>query len=150
LLDSILLGKSMKSGIIVLVVLVLVGIVVYGFSRSSRAADPKKPVESETTFVFIKILDSVMPIERGEKYEDPLDEALKSAGLGEVTGGGSQLGSPKPDGSASIAWVGVDVELTDIEHGVPFLVAELKKLGAPKGSTIEYSVGDKDSVVSIE
>ena len=140
----------MKSAVIVLVVMMLIGIVVYGFSKSSRAVNSETPVQRETTFVFIKILDSIMPIERGEKYEDPLDNALKSAGLGEVTGGGSQLGSPKADGSASIAWVGVDVELNDIERGVPFLVAELKKLGTPKGSTIEYSVGDKDSVITIE
>jgi hypothetical protein len=140
----------MKSGIIVLATLVLFGIAACGFTSSSNADTSDAVVESETTFVFVKIPESIMPIERGDKYEDPLDEALKASSLGEVTGGGTQLDKPNPDGSASIAWVGIDVELSDIERGVPFLVATLKKLGAPKGSALEYRVGEKDIVVPVE
>ena len=90
--------------------------------------------ESASQFVFAKIQDTVKPIDRGEKYEDPLDEALKAAGLGEVTGGGSSL---EQDGS--IAWVGVDIELTDQGRGIPFLKQKLIELGAPRGSVLEYS-----------
>lgn len=86
-----------------------------------------------TTFVFVKITESIMPLQRGEKYEDPLDEALKKAGLGEVTGGGSMLSTEK-----TIEWVGVDVELTDLTTGIPFLRKKLTELGAPKGSVLEY------------
>ena len=86
-----------------------------------------------------------MPIDRGEKYEDPLDEALQKAGFGEVTGGGSQLGGPNPDGSPHIEWVGIDVDLTDLSKGLPFLKHELKRLGAPQGTTLEFKVGDKQT-----
>ena len=88
-----------------------------------------------TTFVFVKIQDKVLPIERGSKYEAPLNAALRAAKLGEVTGGGTLMNKDK-----SIAWVGVDVELSDLEKGLPFLLAKLRELGAPRGSTVEYTV----------
>ena len=87
------------------------------------------------TFVFVKIQDQVRPVERGSKYEDPLDAALRSAKLGEVTGGGTMMNQDK-----SIAYVGVDVNLYDLEKGLPFLIAKLRELGAPRGSTVEYTV----------
>ena len=94
------------------------------------------------TFVFVKVTESIMPIARGNKYEDPLDEALKKARLGEVTGGGSSLSKDK-----KIEWVGLDVELTDVMKGIPFLRKKLIELGAPKGSTMEYQLnGSKKEV----
>jgi hypothetical protein len=87
------------------------------------------------TFVFVKIQDNVLPIERGSKYEDPLNAALGGARLGEVTGGGTMMNKDK-----SIAWVGVDVNLFNLEKGLPFLLAKLRELGAPPGSTVEYTV----------
>jgi hypothetical protein len=83
--------------------------------------------------VFVKITEKLMPVARGEKYEDPLDAELKIAKLGEVTGGGTNLSKEH-----GILWIGIDVELTDLERGVPFLQQALRKLGAPRGSTIEY------------
>jgi hypothetical protein len=84
-------------------------------------------------FVFVKIPESILPIARGEKYEDPLDAQLKSAKLGEVTGGGSALSKER-----KVEWVGVDVNLVNLESGIPFLKRKLIELGAPKGSTLEY------------
>lgn len=86
-----------------------------------------------TWFVFVKITEKIMPVARGEKYEDPLDAELKAAKLGEVTGGGTNLSIER-----EILWVGIDVELTNLERGIPFLLQALRKLGAPRGSTIEY------------
>jgi hypothetical protein len=97
-----------------------------------------------TQFVFAKIADTVMPIERGAKYEDPLDAALKQSKLGEVTGGGSALGKDK-----KIEWVGVDIELTDLRQGVLFVKSKLRQLGAPKGSKLEYEVNGKQVSVEI-
>jgi hypothetical protein len=31
----------------------------------------------------------IMPLDRGERYEDPLGEALAANGFGEITGGGT-------------------------------------------------------------
>lgn len=94
------------------------------------------------TFVFVKINEALMPIDRGSKYEDPLDSALKKANLGEVTGGGSSLSKDR-----KIQWVGVDVELINLEKGIPFLKQKLIEFGVPKGSTLEYQVqGEKIQV----
>ncbi|MEN8516061.1 hypothetical protein [Burkholderia sp. RS02] len=85
-----------------------------------------------------------MPIERGHKYEDPLDDTLKKANLGEVTGGGSNLSKDH-----KIEWVGVDVELTDLDVGLPFLKQKLIELGVPDGSALEYRVQDRSVTVPI-
>jgi len=80
-----------------------------------------------------------MPLDRGKKYEDPLDTALKAANLGEVTGGGSQLGELRKDGTRGIDWVGIDVEVTNIERGIPFIKSELVRLGAPAATVLEFN-----------
>lgn len=110
---------------------------------TSAAAGTQEEPGTSSLFVFVKIPESIMPIERGEKYEDPLDITLKKAGVGEVTGGGSQLGEPDKDGSPTIDWVGIDVDLTDQATGLPLLKAELKRLGAPQGTTLEYELDGK-------
>jgi len=89
----------------------------------------------KTTFVFAHINETIMPIERGNKYEDPLDSFLKGKGIGEVTGGGSLLSK-----SGKIEWVGVDIELQNPQKNLPVLIQKLKELGAPKGSFLEYTV----------
>jgi hypothetical protein len=110
---------------------------------SAQTATPDAAV-APTTFVFVKIPESIMPVDRGEKYEDPLDKSLKKDALGEVTGGGSQLGEPDKDGARHIEWVGIDVELVDLARGLPALKAELKRLGVPPGTSIEYETnGEK-------
>src|SRR4051812_43271545 len=77
-------------------------------------------------FVFVRIPEPLGPFDRGDKYEDPLASALADARLGEVTGGGQQLG----DGN-SIVYCGVDVVLTDWVRGLELLRQTLRQLGAP-------------------
>ncbi len=89
--------------------------------------------KSSSTFVFAKIIDPVMPEEREQKYENPLGETLRAAGLGDVTGGGTMLAPDK-----SIVYVGLDIELSDLQRGLPLVRKELIRLGAPRGSTLEY------------
>lgn len=78
-------------------------------------------------FVFVKVPESIMPIDRGEKYEDPLDAALKQEKLGEVTGGGSQLSEPDAEGRRTVEWVGLDIALKELERGIPFLKQQLQR-----------------------
>ncbi len=109
-------------------------------STVSTVAAPKQA----TFFVFAKIQDTVMPIERGEKYEDPLGEALEKAKLGEVTGGGTMQNK---DGS--IAWVGVDIELVNLDQALEFTKKKLRELGAPHGSVLEFQKDGVDVVEAI-
>lgn len=92
-------------------------------------------VGQETTFVFAHLNEAIMPVERGEKYEDPLDEFLRKMNIGEVTGGGSSLSE-----SGQIEWVGVDIELANVQKNLPILIREMKILGAPEGSFLEYTI----------
>jgi hypothetical protein len=89
-------------------------------------------------FVVVHIPVSIEPMERGSKYEDPLDAALRAQGLGEVSGGGTLLGAPRPDGSSEVESVDIDVDLVDAERGLPALRAELKKLNPPQGTELSY------------
>ena len=92
---------------------------------------------SDSTFVFVKIPESIMPLERAERYEDPINDALQSAELGEVSGGGTMLSAPKPDGTKDILWVGVDVDLYELNQGLELLKSRLIDLNAPMQTIIE-------------
>lgn len=133
----------MKATLLALLALVVIAASLFVSRQTSANDATHAESDSETIFVFIKIPESIMPFERVEKYEDPLDGALKKAGLGEATGGGSQLGKPGNDGTRDIEWVGIDVDLTDLSKGLPLLKSELRHLGAPSGTTIEYEINGK-------
>jgi hypothetical protein len=90
--------------------------------------------EAQTVFVFAHINDALMPVERGIKYEDPLDSFLKSKGIGEVTGGGTMQSE-----AGQILWIGVDIELMEPQKNIALVVHELRELGAPRGSFLEYT-----------
>jgi len=96
-------------------------------------------------FVFARILDTVAPMERDVRYAQPLREALQARRLGRVTGGGTQMSR---DGSA-IEWVGIDLELADLEGALTFARDRLRELGAPPGSMLEFRVGEEKRTVQI-
>ena len=73
------------------------------------------------------------PMDRGEKYEDPLNDALGE--LGEVTGGGSQLGE-----GDTIAFCGLDVVVNHRENGLKVIRECLRSCGAPPDTVIEEYV----------
>ncbi len=85
-----------------------------------------------------------MPLQRGTKYEDPLNRALIEAGLGAVTGGGSVQGT---DGS--IEWISLDMRLCDLDGALEFVRAKLRALGAPKGSVLKFREASGVATVSI-
>jgi hypothetical protein len=107
------------------------------------ASNNAKPVY-QTYFVFAVIQDKISPTDRSKKYGDPLDKALQTKKLGEVTGGGSQLAA---DGS--VEWIGIDIELIDLEDALIFTKNTLRELGAPHGSILEYNVNNKKMIIEI-
>lgn len=48
----------------------------------------KKEIE-EPNFIVATLNDKIMPIDRGDIYEDPLDEFLSKNNWGEISGGGT-------------------------------------------------------------
>jgi len=94
-------------------------------------------------FVFVRVPEQIQPVERGAKYEDPLNAVLKREGVGEVSGGGTQLSAPDANGKKTIEWVGIDVDLSSFEKGMPILKRELLRLGPPPETILEYTRNGK-------
>ena len=108
-----------------------------------RAARPLPPARLPH-LVFAKIMDTVCPMEHGSKYEDPLDDSLREHDYGFTTGGGTQM-----DKSGGIAWIGIDIELRDLDGALAFTRDRLREIGAPPGSVLQYRVGDEQKILEI-
>ena len=91
-------------------------------------------------FVYVKIPGNIQPLDRGARFEDPLQEALARTLLGEVTGGGSQLDVPDEEGEARVAFCGLDVDLYHVSDGLALLRSELQRIGCPEGTTLLYEL----------
>jgi hypothetical protein len=83
-------------------------------------------------FFYVRIPGNIQPLERGERFEDPLDAALESDGIGSVTGGGSQLGDDK-----TVAFCGLDVVVTNRDRGIEIIRRVLTAAQCPKDAVIE-------------
>src|SRR5687767_6850955 len=81
-------------------------------------------------FFYVRIPEPLGPVDRGEKYEDPLDDALGE--LGQVTGGGSQMGE-----GDTIEYCGVDVVVNDRDRGLRIIRQCMHSCGAPAETVIE-------------
>ena len=85
--------------------------------------------KTERQLVIARLNDRAQPMDRGERYEDPLDAFLKANGLGEVSGGGTQLLE-----TGEVEYCEVELELTSVAPEVLDAVAgQLQSAGAPKG-----------------
>jgi hypothetical protein len=83
-------------------------------------------------FFYVRIPEDLQPIARGDRYEDPLQEALDAANVGQVTGGGSQLGE-----GTSIEYCGIDVVVRDRDRGLELICSEMRRLHAPRATVVE-------------
>jgi hypothetical protein len=102
--------------------------------------------ETAKHLVVARLNDRAQPMDRGERYEDPLDAFLKANGLGEVTGGGTQLLE-----TGEIEYCEVELDLASIAPEVLDAVAgQLQSAGAPKGSCLVYNEGTERAIGSEE
>lgn len=118
----------------------VVGRILGWFTMPGKEAP--SPVAACDPFVYVKIPEDIEPMDRGDKYEDPIDAKLKALGLGEVSGGGSQLGEKRPDGSQGIEFCGIDVDATDLDGALALLREALPSLGVPRGTELHYARGE--------
>jgi hypothetical protein len=88
--------------------------------------------ERGKVFFYVRIPEDVQAVGPGERYENPLQDALDAADLGEVTGGGSERSEGK-----SITFCGLDVEVRDRDRALALIISVLRGLNAPLGTTIE-------------
>jgi hypothetical protein len=87
---------------------------------------------TQSALVIARLNDRAQPLDRGELYEDPLDEVLKHHGAGSVTGGGTLLSE-----NFEVEFCDIEIEVREpaAEH-LPLIQKTLEELGAPKGSKL--------------
>src|SRR5262245_32931677 len=90
-----------------------------------------------STILIARLYEHIEPINRGDRYEDPLDAVLRERGLGEVTGGGSQLSE-----TGEIECADVEIQVADPDAAMPVIVECLESAGAPVGSELLSESGD--------
>jgi hypothetical protein len=95
-------------------------------------------------FVYVKILQAIDPMQRGEDYEEPLDEFLQENELGLVSGGGTMQ-----DKWGKVLFAGIDLEVDDLDRAIPLIARKLTELGVPEGSELEYEVDGKPVTLPI-
>lgn len=95
---------------------------------------------SEPELVYVFIPEAIGPMDRGDKYEEPIIDELERLGLGEVSGAGTQLGDEDPDGRRPIISCGIDVDTNDVAATRAALRDLLPKLGCPQGTQLHYEV----------
>lgn len=88
---------------------------------------------SETS-IIIQLNDKIMPVDRGDYYEDPLEEYLNLNNYGEIIGSGTMQ-----EQSGEITFCDIEIQLyKGVYHNriIDDLALYLETLGAPKGSHI--------------
>jgi hypothetical protein len=103
-------------------------------------ATPSKKGSNGRLSVTAELNHKISPIDRGDRYENPLDKALAEHGYGEIDGGGTMLSKEK-----EIEFIDVHMFLSAPEVSIPFVIQLLEQHGAPKGSKLKIFENDKVS-----
>ena len=115
----------------------------FGFGGCRDSADTASQTHTEEVFVTAQLNHLLMPIDRGERYEDPLEEALAKQELGRTDGGGTmQLQS------GEIEYIDVEIALINLNEGIPFVIERLEAFGAPKGSVLKIHDSEPSREIS--
>ena len=94
----------------------------------------EEEVETSSNYLIATLNERIGPLDRGEIYEDPLDEFLKSKNLGEITGGGTMQFK-----SGELEYCDIEIELLPNQinpNTIQEIITRLEELGAPKGSKL--------------
>ena len=94
----------------------------------------KKIDVGESNFIIATLNDKIMPIDRGQIYEDPLDKILIENNYGEVSGGGTLQKK-----SGEIEYCDIEIKLNSPEidkNVINIIITKLEEFGAPKGSVL--------------
>lgn len=99
------------------------------FGKLFRSSEPEP---ADGAFFTLRVPAPLMPIERGEVLEDPLQAILSQSGLGSVTGGGTQL-----DEHGNVAFCDVEICLDDAApRHLEALKTALQMNGVPNGAVL--------------
>jgi hypothetical protein len=92
-------------------------------------------------FLVIHIPGDVEPMERGDRFEDPLDKALRKAGkVGKCVGGGTAF---ETEPEFRITGCDIEVEAADLARAMPIIRDTLVAATAPPGTTVTHADTEK-------
>src|SRR6266404_168930 len=80
------------------------------------------PMSSEH-LLLVKVPERLLPVERGERYDEPLGEVLEEAAIGFVNGGGT-----KTTRDGDIEYCYLDVQVADLERGLALIYSFLRRV----------------------
>ncbi|MDQ4080900.1 MAG: hypothetical protein M3125_09095 [Gemmatimonadota bacterium] len=95
----------------------------------AREADPERFPHT----VIARIPEHIEPLDRSQRYEDPLNHALVGAELGMLTGGGTHL-TPESE----IGYVDLEIALANLNVALDVVKQTLESQGAPVGSQLLF------------
>ncbi len=111
------------------------------FFKKLFGVDNTHKDEDSGNFIVATLNDKIMPLDRGEVYEDPLDEFIQAKGIGEVTGGGTMQ---HKTGEMDFCDVEIRLYSDNIDQeDIKLIIAKLEELGAPKGSKLTIEKTDE-------
>jgi hypothetical protein len=84
--------------------------------------------------VLARVYEHCEPIDRGNRYEDPLQAVLERAKVGRVTGGGTQLNE-----LGGVEYADVEIELANLDDALLTVAEALEEAGAPQGSELIHA-----------
>jgi len=91
---------------------------------------------SDTIRAIAQLNHKLMPIDRGDRYEDPLNEDLAKLEFGSADGGGTMLNKSK-----EIDVIDIEMNLLQTDKSIPFVIQRLEAYGAPRGSKLIIGEG---------
>ncbi|MCX5745883.1 MAG: hypothetical protein NT062_25685, partial [Proteobacteria bacterium] len=101
----------------------------------------KKLVDAAPAEIMVNVTmwEPVLPLERGERYEDPLFAVLEDSELGGPGDGGGTL----TGAGGEIEQIDFDVAIASVD-AIPLITQHLEAAGAPKGSVLRYELDGQD------
>jgi hypothetical protein len=107
-------------------------------SKSFRSPAPAPSAVGD--MVIARLNARAQPLDRCDVFEDPLNDILQAAGMGEVTGGGTMLGE-----EGEIDFCDLEIVVPAATDAVLGAIREaLEGLGAPKGSRLIWNDGTNE------
>jgi hypothetical protein len=89
--------------------------------------------------LIVHLPGDIEPIERGNRFEDPLDSALRKRGkLGRCVGGGTAFSL-----EAGVTGCDIEIEVTDLGKAMPVIRDSLQTARAPIGATVKHAETDQ-------
>ena len=99
--------------------------------------------------LFIRIPAPLEPEDRVKRFDDPLEDTFEWTGVGVIVGGRTMRADAEDVENQGVLFCGIDVELYDLVRGVAEICTDLRRLEAPPGTALEFSLNGEPHALDI-